>query len=95
MDSPRRSYRTTDVRASYGTNRPGQLHVGVAAARGIGVPPMLHGRDAHATFASDPHTIALTDRLSYHGYAAPLVSRAGCPRHNELRRRNRPPLGAG
>ncbi len=29
-----------------------QLPVGIAAARGIGVPPMPHGRDAHATMAS-------------------------------------------
>jgi hypothetical protein len=30
----------------------GPLPVGVAAAGGIGVPPMPHGRDAHATLAS-------------------------------------------
>ncbi len=36
----------------------GQLPVGVAAARGIGVPPMLHGRDAHATLASAPRASA-------------------------------------
>ncbi len=31
-----------------------QLPVGIAAARGMGVPPMPHGRDAHATLASAP-----------------------------------------
>ncbi len=36
----------------------GQLPVGVAAARGIGVPPMPHGRDAHATLASAPRASA-------------------------------------